>query len=204
MSHLLRTAIALLAVTGLGPRRRSWALLITLGLWLPAVAVAIAAAIVIWRVRSRLHRDRRDSEETRAELGTLGDLVSIGLTSGMSVAQALVFASEELQSGLRGEVEAVVRGMSRSGSMAVLAAAGGVGGRLYLLVGRAMATGASVVTAVETFVDEAHAEERARHEAAARRLPVLLVFPLALLILPGFVLLVIAPAFLGGLERVGL
>lgn len=204
MSHVLRVAIALAILAVMGSERRGSAFFVALGLWVPALAVACALVGLLVRVRRRLAGVRRAAAAAQAELGTLGDLLVIALTAGMSLPQAMAFAAAELTSDLRGEVESVVRTMSRHGSAAVMAAGGGVGGRLYLLLGRALTTGAPVVAAVETFVDEVHGEERARREAAARRLPVLLVFPLALLILPGFVLLVVAPAFLGALERVGL
>ena len=47
--------------------------------------------------------------------------------------------------------------------------------------------------------------DRAADEAARlARLPVKLVFPLALLVLPGFVLMTVGPAVLGGLARLDL
>jgi hypothetical protein len=67
-----------------------------------------------------------------------------------------------------------------------------------------MASGAPVLDAVERYGEERRAEDRAAREAALRRLPVLLSFPLALLILPGFVLLTVAPALSGAVERLGL
>jgi hypothetical protein len=67
-----------------------------------------------------------------------------------------------------------------------------------------MASGAPVLEAVERYGEERRADDRSACEAAVRRLPVLLSFPLALLILPGFVLLTVAPALSGALERLGL
>lgn len=204
MSHLLRSLLAAAVVEWLGPDRRTLAGLVVLGLWLPGLALVCGFVGLLVRMRRRLVRRRQAAVAAHAELGTLGDLLTVALTAGMSLQQAMGFAAAALSSDLRAETESVVRAMSRHGSAAVMAASGGVGGRLYLLLGRALATGAPVVAAVETFVDEIHGEKRARREAAARRLPVLLVFPLALLILPGFVLLVVAPAFLGALDRVAL
>jgi hypothetical protein len=139
-----------------------------------------------------------------AELALLGELVGIGLTSGMALAEALAFAGSRLTSQLAYEVEAVRREMFRTGAVGVVAQSAGMAGRLYLLIGRAMATGAPVLPAVESFVAERRADERAQRETALRRLPVVVLFPLALLILPGFVLLIVAPALSGAVERFGL
>jgi tight adherence protein C len=75
---------------------------------------------------------------------------------------------------------------------------------LMVVAGRALATGAPLIPAVSAFAAKLRDEQRSRQLAAARRLPVKLLFPLALLILPGFLILTIGPALLGSLERLGL
>lgn len=69
---------------------------------------------------------------------------------------------------------------------------------------RALSTGAPLIPAVSGHAARLRDEERSRQLSAARRLPVKLLFPLALLILPGFLVLTIGPAVLGSLERLGL
>ena len=64
-------------------------------------------------------------------------------------------------------------------------------------------TGAPVAAAVRAYVAEQRDADRARALAAARRLPVQLLFPLTLLVLPGFMVLTIGPALLAALERLG-
>lgn len=204
MSHVLRSAIVLVLVARLGPQRRPISGLISLALWVPGPALAAAMGWALWRVRARVRAVRRATAAMRTELPAMGDVLGIALASGMSLQQALGFVARELTSELGLEVETLVRAMSHRGSVAALASAGGVGGRLYVLLGRAMATGAPVLAAVERFVDEVRAEATSRRQAAVRRLPVLLLVPLALLILPGFVLLVIAPAVVGAVGGVGL
>ena len=75
---------------------------------------------------------------------------------------------------------------------------------LFLVARRALATGAPLAPAVSGYAAALRNEERSRQLTAARRLPVKLLFPLALLILPGFLLLTVGPAVLGSLERLGL
>ncbi len=87
--------------------------------------------------------------------------------------------------------------------VAALDGAGGHATDLYRLVARALATGAPLVDAVDGFATDRMQMRRQRTLTAARRLPVILVFPLALLILPGFVLVTVAPALIAALERIG-
>ena len=73
-----------------------------------------------------------------------------------------------------------------------------------IVVRRALSTGAPLQPAVSGYATTLRNEERSRELNAARRLPVKLLFPLALLILPGFLIVTIGPAVLGSLDRLGL
>ncbi len=184
------------------PRRFSVAAAVALWAVVPAVLMAALGGLVARgrRVAGRRREERRAGDE----VALLGDLVVLGLTGGLGLAQALAVAGTELESGLATEVDDVVRRMHRDGAAALLDAGAGRAGRLYLMAGRAMATGAPLLAAVESFVDDTHGEEARRRKAAARRLPVLMMFPLALLILPGFMLLLVAPALVSAVGRLGL
>ena len=202
--NVARSVLGLVLLASLPERGRSYGVALAAALWAPIVGLALAGVLGAASIHRRLRRQRVAAARSAAELTTFGELLGIGLSSGMSIAEALGFAGERLTSELASEVATVTRGMVRTGAAGLMASSGGTGGRLYLLVGRAMATGAPVLGAVETFVAEQRAEERSAREAALRRLPVVLLFPLALLILPGFVLLTVAPAMSGALTRLGL
>lgn len=200
-------ALVLAGVVVAWPRvpggRRAWLVVLVVGLWsLPLAAAAVGVGVGLRHVRPLWHR-RRQQQAAQRELVLLGELVALGLGSGLPFLTALDTAAHELSTGLRREVEDVLRVARRRGSAAALAAGGGTARRLYVLAARASATGAPLRDAVEAFVEEARTQRRVALAAAARRLPVLLTFPLALLILPGFVLLTVAPAFVGALERIG-
>jgi len=203
VSHTWRAVLAVAAVAALGGSRRRWAACVVAAVWSPVLAVGVALVTVVGRwVAGRRWRRAIDREAT-AEVVVLGELVTLGLAAGMTFIAALDRAGRELQTTLAGEVDAVVRNSRRDGAHAVLATATGRGSRLYLLAARAMATGAPMLDAVEMFVAQERDAERARRQAAVRRLPVTLVFPLALLILPGFVVVVLAPALVASLQRLG-
>lgn len=75
---------------------------------------------------------------------------------------------------------------------------------LMVVVQRALLTGAPLQPAVTGYATMLRNEERTRQLTSVRRLPVKLLFPLALLILPGFLILTIGPAVLGSLQRLGM
>jgi tight adherence protein C len=75
---------------------------------------------------------------------------------------------------------------------------------LLALADRALVTGAPLLASIDGYATSLRRDERAAAVEKARRLPVKLLFPLALLILPGFLLLTVGPALLAGLDRLGL
>lgn len=64
--------------------------------------------------------------------------------------------------------------------------------------------GHAIGPALERLAAECRADERRRAEAAARRVPVLLLFPLVTCILPAFALLTVAPLIAGALDALRL
>ena len=71
---------------------------------------------------------------------------------------------------------------------------------LVTAVGAAVRDGLPLTPVLDRMTDDANATRRRHGEAAARRLPVRLSFPLVACTLPSFVLLAIAPAVLGAIS----
>ncbi len=204
---MIRLAVIFGAVGGwhaVPAGRRHWLAIAAIA----AVSVPLAALVLIAGLSGRLLRQVRKrrgvTEVTSEELSLLGELALLGLTAGLPFPASLSQAASRLGGPLRQEVTSLVRRARTSGVGLALAGSDGAASGLYLAVARAMSTGAPVAAAVQAFVSEQDA--RARHERllAAQRLPVKLVIPLALLILPGFVLLTVAPALVGAFERFAL
>jgi Flp pilus assembly protein TadB len=123
------------------------------------------------------------------------DLVACGLRAGLPVADALACGARAAGSG---HLAAVV-GRLQLGVPAVEAWAapppdyGGLARAMIL----AELSGAPAAAVVSRAAADLRAARRERAELAAARLGVRLVLPLGLAILPGFILLAVAPIVLG-------
>jgi hypothetical protein len=131
----------------------------------------------------------------------VGQVLFIALSAGLSVAAALEFAANEVGPAAAGEIRSVLRNARHQGLAVALTETDDATGRLFAVLARAQLTGASAVKAVAAFVDEERRDRRARGAEAAQRLPVKLTVPLALLILPGFVLLTFGPTVIATVQR---
>lgn len=167
----------------------------------PVPTLLVIGALGVLRLRGRL-KNLRPSSPAADDLPLLVDLTGLGLSAGMTFPAAVGAGADQVDGSLAGEVRRTLRGRT-SGARGASAPVG-VTSRLFSVVDRALVTGAPMLPAVTGYAAALRSEERHRRVAAARRLPVKLLFPLALLILPGFLLLTIGPAFLAGLERMGL
>jgi pilus assembly protein TadC len=93
--------------------------------------------------------------------------------------------------------------MDRAGTAAALAGSKGRLADLGRVAAGAAVSGAPIAAAVTAYSRTRRHADHAKALERARRLPVRLLLPLALLILPGFVLLAVGPAVLEGLARLG-
>ena len=116
---------------------------------------------------------------------------------------AVEAAARYVGPALASQVRGTLRHSAGGTAVSFESAAGDAEG-LFRLAGRAAATGAPLLPAVGAYAAELRSEARTRSLAAARRLPVRLLFPLTLLILPGFLILTVGPTVLSGVRRLGI
>jgi len=200
---MMSAGMAALAAWLVVPRRRArWSAAVAAAMIQPAVTAAGGAGWALLSARRRLRQRRQAAAAAAADVGSLAELVGLGLSAGLTLRQALAAAAPNVHPLLGAEVSAVLRRAARGGLAVALAEAAGYGRRLYVVSARAVVTGAPLGTAIDGFAREMAAERHARQLAAAHRLPVRLMVPLALFILPGFVLLTVGPAVLAALDRV--
>jgi len=152
----------------------------------------------------RFRRARRRAVSQEADLAALCDLTAIALTGGLGLQASLEIAAEYVGGAIETEVGAVLRRARVDGLAAVMGSARGAGRRLYRIIGQGAAAGSSLLDPVARLADDLHSELAANRLEAVRRLPISMLFPLTTLILPGFLLLSIAPAVLNAFTRLEL
>jgi phosphate/sulfate permease len=166
----------------------------------PLLGGAAAACLWLSTVLRGIAGRRAAAASAAGDLVLLADLTALALSAGLGLVEALRTSARWVSPGLAGEVRRVLRAVRSSGN-AALGEAPGRAAALYRTLAAAVGSGAPLVGVVEGFAAERrHAEHSGRMEAA-RRLPVRLLVPLALLILPGFVVLAVGPALLDSLAR---
>lgn len=170
----------------------------------PPLAMSLAAAWFLVELVRRRRAGRDRGRRAAADLAALCDLVLIGLTGGLGLRPALEMAARHVGGELGEEAVQVLRRSRVHGLAESLAVADGYGRPLYRVVARATMTGASLEDQVRRLADDVHAERSAAELEAVRKLPVAMLLPLTLLILPGFLLLTIAPAILDAFGRLEL
>lgn len=161
-------------------------------------AVALAAAVLLWR-RPRI--GHRVPEPAPGDVMALATLLVLGLDAGMTVAKALRWARPFVHSALAIEVAAALRRARLEGLSAGLRSTSGRSAELFRSMALAVETGAEVSPVLEAHRERLAADANADATARLRRLPIKLVFPLALLMLPGLVLMVAVPALIEALGR---
>lgn len=159
----------------------------------------IACAAVLFGLGARAVGRRGLSPRIRGnDEAQLAELAALGLAAGLSFPAAVEAATDAVP----GSESARLRRAARIHADHADISSDDPG--LLRVARRALATGAPLAPSVSGYATALRKDERSRQLAAARRLPVKLLFPLALLILPGFLLLTVGPAVLGSLERLGL
>lgn len=163
-----------------------------------AAGVSFIVATTRWRRAAAATRERRRADD---DIVLLADLLSLGVAAGRTVRGALESARTHLHPQLGAEVDRLLGDMDRRGSGPAMLAAGGRLADLGRVVATAATSGAPLAAAVAAHADRVRHARHSARVAAARRLPVRLLLPLALLILPGFVVLAVGPAVLQALAR---
>jgi Flp pilus assembly protein TadB len=135
------------------------------------------------------------------------ELLVVCLHAGLTPTQALGELARDAPAAVRPAFLAVERRLHRGTGFAdalseLSAHCGSAALALVTALSTAVRDGLPLAPVLDRLSDDAHARRRRAGEAAARRLPVRLSFPLVACTLPSFVLLSIAPAVLGALSTV--
>ena len=173
-----------------------------------AAPVAAAAGWAVPRHRARA-AGRRRLAAFEADLPETVDLLVLAVGAGCNVPLALAGAGRRgvgpLAAELRRMCAEVANGRRLADALDDLPAVAGEPTRaLAGVLARGERYGTPVLPALHRLADEVRLQRQRRAEAAARRVPVALLFPLVVCVLPAFALLTVAPLIAGALRELRL
>ena len=171
----------------------------------PIAGVLLVSGIATWLIRRRSGVERARMAEVERTLPDAIDLLSLVVSVGVPPRRAIAMASVRCPAPHR-EAWAGVTVRTDAGEGFVEALS-----RLIVLLGpsvRPLVTaliayeqdGVALAPALERCAAESHRRRRIRAEEAARRVPVLMLFPLVCCVLPAFGLLTIVPLLAGSVS----
>lgn len=172
----------------------------------PVVALLGGGTVVLGRRWRRLRRthDRSRGRDLEIDLPELVDLLALTVAAGLTVPESLRAATPcappSLRHDLSAAVDAIATGSRIERALTELGHSWGDPGRplVHALVDHTR-YGTPLLPSLERVGTEARTRRRRAAETRARRLPVLLLFPLVLCTLPAFGLLTVAPLIAGTL-----
>lgn len=156
-----------------------------------------------------LERRRRARAEAIVldELPEVVDLFAVAIGAGLTVRLAIEAVVVRLDGVIVDELRLVQRDCRRGERLGdALERLAGLGEPVRPLVEALCASeryGVPIGAALAAVAEDARVRRRRRAEAAARRLPVALLFPLVCCVLPAFVLLTVVPLLAGSLASLG-
>ncbi|HET8568342.1 MAG TPA: type II secretion system F family protein [Candidatus Limnocylindria bacterium] len=165
---------------------------------LVVAALALEAAGAVWL--GRIVRPRRNA----GELASVIDAVVVCLDAGMSFPAALARITDRSTASAAPAVRRLLAdlalGRGSRAAFAAFATAGADEARVAGLVSASARLGSPLAELLVAQADAIRDEARQRAQAHARRLPVLMLFPLALCVLPALLIVFLGPPLLSLLD----
>ena len=158
-------------------------------------------------IRRRSRRRRRVLEVER-HLPEVIDLLGLVVGAGRPTVTALADISPRVSEPFRSELQALVRRTAAGEPFVdsvrrLRESLGPSVSSVVYAVTAAEIDGTPLRPALQRAADEAHRRRRVRAQEAARRVPVLMLFPLVFCVLPAFCLLTIVPLLLKTISDLG-
>jgi tight adherence protein C len=191
----LACAGAIVAVTGL----------VVLG---PLGTSALLVVLMLARRARSVRSARRWKARRRSRLPDAIDLLTVSAAAGLTHREGIRLVARRGPPELRPTFAEVAARMDAGEPLAVAlprltTAIGEPARALVRAIVTAEQDGAPVRSVLTRLADDARRQRRHDLDAAVRRLPVRLTFPLACCALPAFVLLTVVPLLAAGLHRMG-
>jgi len=167
----------------------------------PFLGMIVAAALVGGTHLRRLAAGRAGVSDQRSEELLAADLVASGVEAGVSFDEAVSVASGFVSAPVAADLQGMARTAHRS---RVTDDTDSVVAEMFRLSRRSADTGAPLASGLRSLSRAERAQDTAERMEELERLPVKLLFPLAFLILPGFLLVAVAPALVSGISKLSL
>ncbi len=169
----------------------------------PGLGIVYAAShFGVVQVR-RIQSMRLEAALDRADELTAIDLVASGVEAGVSFSIAVSTAGRFLSSQVAGDLERHLRQANRNATVDPETDPTPID-VMFQIARLSASSGAALGTELRGLSDAERDRDDARHDERLARLPVKMLFPLALLILPGFLLVAVVPAVVGGVSKLTL
>ncbi|HUR78431.1 MAG TPA: type II secretion system F family protein [Acidimicrobiales bacterium] len=205
-------ALARVVATAMPSPRRAvavFALALGFGALFPPAGLAVLIAACARPLRARRRTQAVLEVTVERDVADVVALVALAVRAGCNLPGALDAASRHadgpLADALRGAVTSAGRGTRLADALEALPDQLGEATRPFIA---ALVScdryGAALGPTLDRLAIEVRTSSRQRAEAAARRLPVRLLFPLITCILPAFALLTVAPLIAGSFNGLGL
>ncbi len=160
-------------------------------------AIALAVARKGWVVAAA---KRTAANAYHSDVLVALDLVSLAATAGLPFDAAVALAAGEISGPLADDL---TRAIARTRAGLIDGLENEPLSRAFQIARRSAVSGARLGDTLVALAHEAHEDEATAERERIERLPVKLLFPLAFLILPGFVLVAVVPAVVSGIGKLG-
>lgn len=179
------------------------------GFFLPLLAPVVPVVGWAWPRLQVRRQERRRLARLEAGLPEAVDLLALAVGAGANVSQAVAAAARRGTGLIADELARVTQEVGRGGRVAdaldqLPARAGEAVRPLAAALAACERYGAPLGPTLERLGHDVRRQRQRRAEEAARRVPVLLLFPLVLCVLPAFALLTVAPLVAGALRALRL
>lgn len=169
----------------------------------PALGIVYAASHFGVVHARRIHSMRLKSALDRADELTAIDLVASGVEAGVSFPIAVSTASRFVRPHVSEDLGRHLRRANRNTPIDPETDPTPIE-VMFRIARLSASSGARLGTELRGLSDTERERDNARHDERLARLPVKMLFPLALLILPGFLLVAVVPAVVGGVSKLTL
>ncbi len=197
---MLATATAAVALGVTTPTRRLTSVAVIGGSFLihPLLGVIVAAVVLCASRFVTIQRRGRRERDSASDVLLALDLMALAATSGLPFSNAAATAAR-LVGGPTGE--SISWACRRLDAGLAHGLPDGLLGAAFDAAHRSAVTGASLAGSLADLAHRAREDEAAVVQERLEKLPVKLLFPLAFLILPGFVLVAVVPTIVSGLSQ---